>query len=233
MATPEQQRQAQTTVYLRPGPRGRTPVYATAGSAGCDLYASAPITLLPGETRLLSLDLVMALEPGVEAQVRPRSGLSLNTTLRIPNAPGTIDSDYRSPMGVIVENTFNQSQLVDRILARPELLDEILDQCRRTTVAAHLAAGGREVVADRLREELPELAERTLFLDRQGNPYGTIYIQTGDRIAQLVFGSCLQGEFIQHEQPELIGNDRGGGFGSTGFSGPKGQKTSRGGQDHA
>ncbi len=73
-------------------------------------------------------------------------------------------------MGVIVENTFNQSQLVDRILARPELLDEILDQCRRTTVAAHLAAGGREVVADRLREELPELAERTLFLDRQGNP---------------------------------------------------------------
>ncbi len=77
MATPEQQRQAQTTVYLRPGPRGRTPVYATAGSAGCDLYASAPITLLPGETRLLSLDLVMALEPGVEAQVRPRSGCLL------------------------------------------------------------------------------------------------------------------------------------------------------------
>ena len=48
MATPEQQRQAQTTVYLRPGPRGRTPVYATAGSAGCDLYASAPITSYPG-----------------------------------------------------------------------------------------------------------------------------------------------------------------------------------------
>ncbi len=144
MATPEQQRQAQTTVYLRPGPRGRTPVYATAGSAGCDLYASAPITLLPGETRLLSLDLVMALEPGVEAQVRPRNWLSLNTTLRIPNAPGTIDSDYRSPMGVIVENTFNQSQLVDRILARPELLDEILDQCRRTTVAAYrLPAAGK------------------------------------------------------------------------------------------
>ncbi|MGI6334065.1 MAG: dUTP diphosphatase [Saccharofermentanales bacterium] len=233
MTMSEQQGQVQTTVYLRPGPQGRTPVYATAGSAGCDLYASAPITLLPGETRLLPLDLVMALEPGVEAQVRPRSGLSLNTTLRIPNAPGTIDSDYRSPMGVIVENTFNQGQLVDRILARPELLDEILDQCQRTTVAAHLSAAGREAAADRLREELPELAEQILFLDRHGNPYGTIYIQTGDRIAQLVLSYCLQGEFVQHEQPELIGSDRGGGFGSTGFSGPTGKKISRGGQDHA
>ncbi|MGI6327338.1 MAG: hypothetical protein ACOX1U_10455, partial [Saccharofermentanales bacterium] len=77
-----------------PGPRGRTPVYATAGSARLrSLRFGTDHPPTRGDTAL-SLDLVMALEPGVECSAfGARSGLSLNTTLRIPNAPGTIDSD--------------------------------------------------------------------------------------------------------------------------------------------
>jgi dUTP pyrophosphatase len=68
----------------------------------------------------------MALPPGTEAQIRPRSGLSLKTDLRVPNAPGTIDADYRHPVGVLLQNTFNPAHLPYEIARRPELLTEIL-----------------------------------------------------------------------------------------------------------
>lgn len=84
------------------------PAYETAGSAGMDLRAAvaddAPLTLDPGARALVPTGLKMALEPGFEAQVRPRSGLALKHGITCLNTPGTIDSDYRGEVGVILVN---------------------------------------------------------------------------------------------------------------------------------
>lgn len=84
------------------------PVYETTGSAGMDLRAAlpehAPLTLAPGARALVPTGLKIALEPGWEAQVRPRSGLALKHGVTCLNSPGTIDSDYRGEVGVILVN---------------------------------------------------------------------------------------------------------------------------------
>ncbi len=84
------------------------PAYETTGSAGMDLRAAVaefePIVLAPGERRLIPTGLKIALEPGYEAQVRPRSGLALKHGVTCLNSPGTIDSDYRGEVGVILIN---------------------------------------------------------------------------------------------------------------------------------
>ena len=84
------------------------PAYETAGSAGMDLRAALPefepVVLHPGERKLIPTGLKIALEPGYEAQVRPRSGLALKHGVTCLNSPGTIDSDYRGEVGVILIN---------------------------------------------------------------------------------------------------------------------------------
>ena len=82
------------------------PEYATAQSAGLDLRAhlAEPLLLQPGERALIPTGLRMALPPGWEAQVRPRSGLALKLGITVLNSPGTIDADYRGPVGVILIN---------------------------------------------------------------------------------------------------------------------------------
>ncbi len=82
------------------------PAYATALSAGMDLRANleAPLVLQPLERRLVPTGLYLALPPGTEGQVRPRSGLALKRGLTVLNAPGTIDADYRGEVGVILAN---------------------------------------------------------------------------------------------------------------------------------
>jgi len=82
------------------------PRYQTDGAAGVDLYAAVkePITLQPGERTLVPTGIRIALPPGYEAQVRPRSGLALRHGIGMVNAPGTIDSDYRGEVQVILIN---------------------------------------------------------------------------------------------------------------------------------
>ena len=82
------------------------PSYQTAGAAGADLHAALaePVTLAPGERRLIPTGLTLAIPEGYEAQVRPRSGLALRHGIGMVNTPGTIDSDYRGPVGVILVN---------------------------------------------------------------------------------------------------------------------------------
>lgn len=82
------------------------PRYATPDSAGLDLLAAVgePLSLAPGQRRLVPTGLAIALPGGYEAQVRPRSGLALKHGVTVLNAPGTIDADYRGEVGVILIN---------------------------------------------------------------------------------------------------------------------------------
>lgn len=83
------------------------PEYATAGAAGADLRADtggANVTLAPGARALVPTGLRVAVPEGYEMQLRPRSGLALRHGVTLANAPGTIDSDYRGPLGVILVN---------------------------------------------------------------------------------------------------------------------------------
>lgn len=82
------------------------PDYATEHSAGLDLLAAveADEILQPGERRLIPSGIAIALPPGYEAQIRPRSGLALKHGITVLNAPGTIDADYRGEIGVILIN---------------------------------------------------------------------------------------------------------------------------------
>ena len=121
------------------------PRYETPGAAGADLRADtggSTVTLAPGARALIGTGLVVAVPPGHEMQVRPRSGLALHHGVTLANAPGTIDSDYRGPLGVIVINhgdapfevthgmRIAQAVVVPVVQARFELV-EALDETGR------------------------------------------------------------------------------------------------------
>ena len=120
------------------------PAYATEQSAGMDLRAniSEPVTLHPMERRLIPTGLHIALPPGYEAQVRPRSGLALKAGITVLNAPGTIDADYRGDIGVVLINLSDRdfvvndgeriAQLVTARYEQAELIEvEVLDETER------------------------------------------------------------------------------------------------------
>jgi len=122
------------------------PAYETSGSAGMDLRAAVaedePLTLAPGARALVPTGLRIALEPGYEAQVRPRSGLALKHGVTCLNSPGTIDSDYRGEVGVILINHGQEPFVIRRgeriaqmVIARHEQAAmvevEALDQTAR------------------------------------------------------------------------------------------------------
>ncbi len=92
------------------------PAYATEHSAGMDLRAAITeaITLKPGERRLIPTGISIALPPGYEAQVRPRSGLALKFGIGMVNSPGTIDADYRGEVGVLLINHGQDDFLISR-----------------------------------------------------------------------------------------------------------------------
>ncbi len=150
------------------------PSYAHSNDAGMDIFASENTYVKPGESVLVPTGLKMAIPDGFEVQIRPRSGLSLNTLLRIPNSPGTIDSGYRDEIKIIVYNASTVS-----------------DSCAQI---------------------------ETFTTDSKGNPQGIYLIRRGDRIAQMVFASVTKANLIPVDSLDGIGNNRNGGFGSTGIS---------------
>lgn len=91
---------------IRPGTDIPFPCYMTTHSAGMDLYADLgeDLILLPGARTLVPTGIAIALPDGYEAQIRPRSGLALKHGISLVNSPGTIDSDYRGEIGVIMIN---------------------------------------------------------------------------------------------------------------------------------
>ncbi|GAM03314.1 dUTP pyrophosphatase [Novosphingobium sp. MBES04] len=80
------------------------PAYATAGAAGMDVVSAEDVTIAPGARHAVATGLAMAIPEGFEIQVRPRSGLALKHAITVPNTPGTIDSDYRGELKVILIN---------------------------------------------------------------------------------------------------------------------------------
>ena len=158
-------------VYLETLPGAIIPDYAHVTDAGMDVYANAGVVINPGETKLVPVGLKMAIPEGYEIQVRPRSGLSLNTPLRVANTPGTIDAGYRDEICVIVSNTTYEN------------------------------AGYKEAYG----------------ISEKGNKKGVYIIKHGDKIAQIVLKKVEKIEFEIVDSVKDIGEDRGGGFGSTGM----------------
>lgn len=185
-------------VYVELSAGASLPSYASADSAGLDVYLTEDLILRPGEKKIVPTGLKVAIPEGTELQLRPRSGLSVKTRLKITNSPGTIDADYRDEIGIIVENAFHSADLIDEIWRRPELRAEI----ERDYQAVPLKLpGGRTV---------------EIYVDAEGLPYGTIKLKRGERICQLVLQTYLRAELTVLDSVANLGSDRGGGFGSTG-----------------
>lgn len=149
------------------------PTYANDGDAGMDLYSCEDILVAPGQSVLVPTGLKMAIPYGYEVQIRPRSGISYKTTLRVPNSPGTIDCGYRDEVNVIIYNAS-------------------------------------------IREDAS--ADSPFTLNDKGCKHGTYLIRKGDRIAQMVLAKVEYAEISVIDSVSNIGNDRGGGFGSTGIT---------------
>lgn len=147
----------------------KIPEYSNPGDAGMDIYADEECMIKPGETILVPTGLKVAIPDGFEIQVRPRSGISLRTKLRLSNSPGTIDSGYRDEIRIIISNVSN-----------------------------------------------PESADTIRTLEKNNGGDGTYMISKGDRIAQMVLARVPMIDFIETNSVDRIGDNRGGGFGSTG-----------------
>lgn len=122
------------------------PSYESTGAAGADLRANfggpKQVTLDPGARALIPTGLRLAIPEGFEVQIRPRSGLALKHGITLPNTPGTIDSDYRGPLGVIVMNagtepfTIAHGDRIAQMIVAPvlqaqfELVDSLSDTAR-------------------------------------------------------------------------------------------------------
>lgn len=113
------------------------PRYETAGAAGMDLLAAnpadAPVVLAPMERKLVPTGLVIQLEPGYEAQVRPRSGLAFKHGVTVLNAPGTIDADYRGEVQVLLVNlgtepfTITRGMRIAQMIVAPVTTVELVE----------------------------------------------------------------------------------------------------------
>ena len=191
------------------------PEYKTIGAAGADVYAylTENITLEPGEYKMIPTGLSCSIPEGFEIQVRPRSGLAAKNGVTVLNAPGTIDSDYRDPVGVILQNTYNIANLPYQIARDPRILEDLCDHYREMDLEEYLAEHGGTCPAG---AALLNITGQKIYVDDDGNPYGTIYIKQGERIAQMIFCEYKRANFIPHPNPNEIGKDRGGGFGHTG-----------------
>lgn len=118
-----------TVEFTRLAPEAEPPQQMTAGAAGFDLRAclGEPLVLSPGARALVPTGLAIAVPPGYEAQVRPRSGLALKEGVTVVNAPGTVDADYRGPLGVILINhsdrpfTIRHGERIAQLVVAPVL----------------------------------------------------------------------------------------------------------------
>ena len=98
------------------------PTYAHPTDAGADVAAVEETKIEPGETKIVKAGIAVAIPAGYEIQIRPRSGLSVKTKLRIPNAPGTIDTEYRGEIGVPICNTGDVPYVIEKGMKVAQML---------------------------------------------------------------------------------------------------------------
>ena len=153
----------------------KIPTYANLGDGAVDLYAPCDFTIGPGETKIIPVDIKVALPYGYAFLIHPRSGLSAKTKLRVANSVGLIDSQYKGVIGVILENV------------EPRIKD----------ISYEFDDKGRPIITS----------------IEHGQSYS---ISKGDRFAQMRLVEVPSASFFQVESVDGIGDDRGGGFGSSG-----------------
>ena len=90
------------------------PKYAHPGDSGVDLHSTEEVILYPGRTALVGTGLSFEIPEGTEIQIRPRSGMSAKTKIRVANSPGTVDSGYRGEVKVILDNTGSNTVTIQR-----------------------------------------------------------------------------------------------------------------------
>lgn len=100
--------------FLKADPSATIPKYQTKGASGFDLHSIEDVVLKCGETHIVNTGLKVEIPRLTELQIRPRSGLSAKTGLRIANAPGTIDEDYRGVLKVIVHNAGEITEIISK-----------------------------------------------------------------------------------------------------------------------
>lgn len=133
-------------IRRRPGTEDLSlPRYMTEHSAGMDLLAACdePIAIAPGDVRLVPTGLFVEIPPGYEGQVRARSGLALKHGLMLPNAPGTIDADYRGELQVILGNCGREPYTITRGMRFAQLVIAKVEHVR-VEEAAELSGTARD-----------------------------------------------------------------------------------------
>ena len=159
-------------------PDAKMPQYAHETDSGMDVFAVEEVTVKPGETVLVPTGIKVALPPGYELQVRPKSGRALKTKLRVANTPGTIDAGYRDEIKVIIENV---DPPIRKLSYEPIAKDGTLHHLEITSIE-----------------------------------YGCDYIiEKGEKFCQLVLMEVPKASMYRVDSVADIGEDRGGGFGST------------------
>ena len=155
-------------------PDAKMPTYAHLTDAGMDIYLTEDVTIHPGETKLIPTGLKVALPLGYELQVRPKSGRSLKSKLRISNTPGTIDAGYRDEIGIIVDN-------IDQVIKGGEL-----DEAGRLTGilwGSDITLGKGEKIAQLVLSEVPKAVfyevESVSTIENDGRKGG--FGSTGDK----------------------------------------------------
>lgn len=153
----------------------KIPTYANLGDGAVDLYAPCDFTIGPGETKIIPVDIKVALPYGYAFLIHPRSGLSAKTKLRVANSVGLVDSQYKGVIGVILENV------------EPRIKD--------------------------IKYEFDDNNRPVIVAIEHGQSYT---ISKGERFAQMRLVEVPAASFFQVESVDGIGDDRGGGFGSSG-----------------
>ena len=155
-------------------PNAKMPTYAHLTDAGMDIYLTEDVTIHPGETKLIPTGLKVALPLGYELQVRPKSGRSLKSKLRISNTPGTIDAGYRDEIGIIVDN-------IDQVIKGGEL-----DEAGRLTGilwGSDITLSKGEKIAQLVLSEVPKAVfyevESVSTIENDGRKGG--FGSTGDK----------------------------------------------------
>lgn len=162
------------------------PQYATELAAGFDLVAVENVIIEPGETKLIPLGFAVEIPEGFEMQIRPRSGVTCKTKLRVGNSPGTCDADFRGEVKVIVDNI---EPPIYEMSGKLAMTDVVVSMCGRN--------------------------DDVTFAKTHCFPSGTHYIPKGTRIAQGIIAPIYRADFIVVDQlGETERGD--GGFGSTG-----------------